>query len=112
MSSINTSSLFQLTKTAVAHISMPYSAQQFRFEVGLESPYSWVADISCTTGCTSFLKSELYDPSRSSTVAHISTGNVIHYGSANVSGNFVKDIVRLGPYTALSQFFREHANAH
>ncbi|KAJ7249657.1 aspartyl protease [Mycena rebaudengoi] len=86
-------------------LSIGTPAQQFRFEVGLESPYSWVADISCTTGCTSFLKSELYDPSRSSTVTNISTGNIIHYGYANVSGNFVKDIVRLGPHTAPSQLF-------
>ncbi|KAJ7262151.1 aspartic peptidase A1, partial [Mycena rebaudengoi] len=77
--------------------------QQFRFEVDLESPYSWVANHSCGLGCDSI--EELYDPSRSSTVTQISTGNTIHYGSANVSGNFVKDAVRLSPYTVPSQFF-------
>ncbi|KAF7378505.1 Lysosomal aspartic protease [Mycena sanguinolenta] len=84
-------------------LSIGTPAQQFRFEVDLESPYSWVADISCTTGCIDFL--ELYNHSGSSTVTQISTGDIIHYGWANVSGNFVKDIVRLGPYTAQSQFF-------
>ncbi|KAJ7482701.1 aspartyl protease [Mycena latifolia] len=78
-------------------------AQQIRFEFDLESPYSWVADVSCTSGCATAMY--LYDPSLSSTVKQISTGNIIHYGSANVSGNFVKDIVRLGPYTAPSQSF-------
>ncbi|KAJ7140737.1 aspartic peptidase domain-containing protein [Mycena epipterygia] len=86
-------------------LSIGTPAQQFPFEVDLESPYSWVADISCTTGCDSIHETELYDPSRSSTETQISTGNIIHYGSANVSGNLVKDIVRLGPYTALSQSF-------
>ncbi|KAJ7895759.1 aspartic peptidase A1, partial [Mycena leptocephala] len=77
--------------------------QQFRFEVDLESPYSWVANHSCGLGCDSI--EVLYDPSSSSTVTQISTGNIIHYGSATVSGNFVKDAVRLSPYTVPSQFF-------
>ncbi|KAJ7854189.1 aspartic peptidase A1, partial [Mycena olivaceomarginata] len=79
--------------------------QKFRFEVDLESPYSWVADTSCTTGCDSILSPNLYDPSHSSTAKQISTGNIIYYGSGNASGNFVKDIVRFGPYTAPSQSF-------
>ncbi|KAJ7899661.1 aspartic peptidase domain-containing protein, partial [Mycena leptocephala] len=78
-------------------------AQQFHFEVDLGSPYSWVADISCTIGCTSSM--ELYNPSLSSTATQISTGYSINYTSGSVSGNLVTDTVRLGAYTVPSQFF-------
>ncbi|KAJ7738049.1 aspartic peptidase A1, partial [Mycena maculata] len=77
--------------------------QQFRFEVDLESPHSWVANRSCGLDCDDI--EVLYDPSSSSTVTEISTGDTIHYGSANVSGSFVKDAVRLSPFTVASQFF-------
>ncbi|KAJ7265767.1 aspartic peptidase A1, partial [Mycena rebaudengoi] len=77
--------------------------QQFHFALDLESPYSWVADILCATGCTGSM--ELYNPSLSSTETQVSTGDSINYASASVSGNFMTDTVRLGPYTASSQFF-------
>ncbi|KAJ7033748.1 aspartic peptidase domain-containing protein [Mycena alexandri] len=84
-------------------LSIGTPPQQFRFEVDLDSPYSWVANHSCGLGCDSI--EVLYEPSSSSTVTQISTGNSIHYGSATVSGNFVTDAVRLSPYTVPSQFF-------
>ncbi|KAJ6482989.1 aspartic peptidase domain-containing protein [Mycena vulgaris] len=87
-------------------LSIGTPPQQFKFVVDLESPCSWVANSSCLelgAPCDSIL--DVYYPSRSSTVTQISTGNIIHYGSANVSGNFVKDAVRLSPYTVPSQFF-------
>ncbi|KAJ7718301.1 aspartic peptidase domain-containing protein [Mycena olivaceomarginata] len=88
-------------------LSIGTPAQQFRFEVDLQSPYSWVGDTSCTstTGCKD--SSNLYDPSSSSTVTQMSTGNItfFQYLSVDVSGTFMKDTVRLGPYTVPSQFF-------
>ncbi|KAJ7844907.1 aspartic peptidase A1, partial [Mycena olivaceomarginata] len=78
--------------------------QQFNFQIDLGSPYSWVANASCASlGCEDIL--HRYDPSSSSSVTQISTGNSIQYRPVNVSGNFVKDAVRLTPYTVPSQFF-------
>ncbi|KAJ6506671.1 aspartyl protease [Mycena sanguinolenta] len=88
-------------------LSIGTPPQQFNFEIDLGSPYTWVANISCSAsvGCEDILNR--YDPSHSSSVTQISTGNSIQYheGSVNVSGNFVKDAVRLTPFTVPSQFF-------
>ncbi|KAJ6489972.1 aspartyl protease [Mycena sanguinolenta] len=85
-------------------LSIGTPPQQFNFEIDLASPYSWVADFTCAGfECEGIL--ELYDPSRSSSVTQISTGNSLEYGPVNVSGNFMKDAVQLTPYTVPSQFF-------
>ncbi|KAJ7511261.1 aspartyl protease [Mycena galericulata] len=85
-------------------LSIGTPPQQFKFEVDLGSPYSWVANTSCSSlACDDIV--DRYNPSVSSSAKQISTGNSIQYGSVNVTGNFMKDAIQLTPYTVPSQFF-------
>ncbi|KAJ7250143.1 aspartic peptidase domain-containing protein [Mycena haematopus] len=83
-------------------LSLGTPPQQFTFEIDLDSPYTWVANKSCSAnfGCENIL--DRYDPSSSSSVTQVSTGNSIQYGSLSVSGNFVKTRYDSALYCAVS----------
>jgi cathepsin D len=71
--------------------------------VDIASPYTWVADTSCSE-CPDSM--QLYDPS-SSELSTEGTSATLTYGSVAVSGTVITDTFELGIFLSLSQNFRE-----